>query len=184
MNCTQAEIAMMEHMEKSIHPATAHSLAKHVLTCELCREYYLAMDMAMDVLNDAELSVPPETFTQDIMTKIQRLPAYAAEEKEPRVSPVLRILWGLSAIALGIGLMFFFNPTWLASLAEAYPTISSILYALDTAWLFVTGLMERVTAAYQSASLNVSLLNFAIMFAFAMGVVLAVLQRSEKRTNK
>ena len=50
MDCQKAELAMMQYMEKNILPQTAHELARHVLSCENCREEFLALDEAIDFM--------------------------------------------------------------------------------------------------------------------------------------
>ena len=183
MDCNQAELAMMEHMEKTIQPACAHDLAQHVLSCETCREYYIGFDMAFEVLEDAELSAPPADFTQAIMTQVRKLPAHTPPE--PRASVALHIIWGLGAIILGVGLLLAFNPDWMAALTAASPIVYAAVNAVGTAGQFATGIIERVVSSNQAtyASSGLSAFNAALIFVVVMGVLLAVLQISEKRHN-
>ena len=181
MDCNQAELAMMEHMEKTIHPARARDLAEHTMHCESCREYYIGFDMALEVLNDAELSTPPADFTQNIMDQVLKLPAHSIPE--PRASTALRVLWGLGAIFLGIALLFAFNPEWLQALTAASPVIDGMLGALSTAHLFIAGVLENLTPANQTAGgslAGLSVFNVSLVFVFVVGALLLVLQRSEK----
>ena len=177
MDCNQAELAMMAHMEKTIQPAQAQDLAQHILKCQDCQEYYIGFDMAMDVLNDTELSAAPPDFTQAVMAQVHKLPAHT--KPEPVVISVsLRILWGLSAIALGIGLLFAFNPEWLASFA----VMDGILNGVGAIAQYVTGLVENLAPGYRSAS-GLTALNASVLFVAVIGVLLVVLQRSEKSHN-
>jgi len=180
MNCNQAELAMMEHMEKTIHPARARDLAQHVLECESCREYYLGFDMALDVLCDEELSTPPPNFTQTIMAQVYKLPAHTPPE--PSASPALRILWGLSAIFVGVALLFAFNPDWLSALTEASAAASSILYAMGAVQAFFVDVWEGLAPGYQASNVlaGLSVFNIALIFVVVVGALLLVLQRSEK----
>ena len=180
MNCNQAEVAMMEHMEKTIHPARARDLAQHVMDCESCREYYVGFDMALDVLSDPELSIPPADFTQNIMAQVIKLPAHTPPM--PSASPAIRVIWGLGAIFLGIALLFAFNPGWWQAVTAASPVFDSIFAALGTASLFLTELMEGMAPIAQSASgiAGLSMFNIALVFVFVVGALLLVLQRSEK----
>jgi len=184
MDCNQASIAMMEHMEKTIQPAQARDLATHVLECESCREYYIGLDMALDVLDDAELSIPPADFTPAVMSEVRKLPAHTPAEAVERASVALRVLWGLSAIFLGVGLLFAFNPEWLSAVTEASPVVQNVLGAMGTAWQFISGLIDGLVSSYQGANgSSLSVTSVAIVFVVIMGVLLVVLQRSEKSHN-
>ena len=180
MDCNQADLAMMEQMEKTIHPSRAKDLAAHLLNCESCREYYVGFDMALDVLSDAQLSVPPVHFTQNIMAQVRRLPAHTPSQ--PSVTPALRILWGLGAIFLGIALLFAFNPEWLQAITAASPAIDGMLTALGSARLFFADMLEGLAPASQGANgiAELSLFNVSLAFVFVMAALLLVLQRSEK----
>jgi len=177
MDCNQAQLAMMEHMEKTIHPARARDLTKHVLVCESCREYYIGFDMALEVLDDAELSTPPVDFTQRVMLEVCKLPAHSKP-----IALYLRILWGLGAIFLGIGLLFAFNPDWLTALADSSPIVASIINAMYTAREFVSGWLAEIPMPNQGTGL--SALNIAIVFVVTIGALLLILHRSEKREKR
>ena len=176
MNCNQAQLAMMEHMEKTIHPARARDLTKHVLVCESCREYYIGFDTALEVLDAAELSAPPVDFTQRVMLEVRKLPAHSKP-----IAMYLRVLWGLGAIFLGIGLLFAFNPEWLTTLADSSLIVAGVINALYTAREFVSGWLAELTASNQGT--GISTLNVAIVFVVAIGALLMVLHRSEKRAK-
>ena len=180
MDCNQAELAMMEHLEKTIHPARARDLAQHVLKCEPCREYYIGLDMALDVLSDEELSAPPVHFTQNIMAHVRKLPAYTQPEK--CATPAMRIMWGLGSIILGVALLFAFNPEWLQAVTAASPMLDGMLTALGSARLFVAGLIEGLMATPQGAVTIVGLpmIHVALVFVLVVGALLLVLQQSEK----
>ena len=180
MDCNQAEIAMMEHMEKTIHPARARDLALHVLKCEPCREYFVGFDMALDVLSDAELSTPPEDFTQKIMAQVRKLPAHTPPV--PVISPALRVIWGLGAIFFGIAMLFAFNPEWWQAVTAASPVVSGMIAAMQTAGQFLQGIAENFAPVNQSASVStgMSVFNLALVFVFVVGALLVVLQMSEK----
>ena len=175
MDCNQAELAMLAHMEKTIQPAQARDLAQHVMSCETCQEYYIGFDMAMDVLNDAELSIAPPDFTQLVMAQVQKLPPHTKPEPVS-ISLSLRILWGLSAIVLGIGLLFAFNPEWLT----AFPVVDNMLAAVNTLGHHTARLVDGLTAGYYGAEL---LLNASLVFVVVIGILLVVLQRTEKSHN-
>jgi len=180
MDCIQAELAMMEHMEKTIQPARAKDLARHVLDCETCREYYIGFDMAYDVLGDPELSEAPANFTHNIMTQVRKLPAHT--QPEPRASTAMRVMWGLGAIFLGVTLLFAFNPEWWQAITETSAVYESILAAIGAARLFVTEAFERLVSVNQAAGgfAGLSVVNVALVFVLVVGVLLFVLQRAEK----
>jgi len=180
MDCIQAELAMMEHMEKTIQPARARDLAEHVLHCEPCREYYIGFDMALDVLSDPELSVAPANFTHNIMVQVRKLPTHTPSE--PSASTAMRLLWGLGAIFLGVALLFAFNPEWWQALTASSAVYDSILTAMGTARLFIAEAWEALMPTTQSAgnSAGFTVFNMAIVFAFVVGALLLVLQISEK----
>ena len=183
MDCNQAEHAMMEHMEKTIQPARARDLAQHVLGCENCREYYVGLDMAFEVLGDAELSAPPADFTQTVMAQVRKLPAHTPPE--PSASVAMHILWGLGAIILGVGLLLAFNPDWLAALAAAFPVVYATINAVSTAGQFAINHLERLVSSNQAANATggLSPFNVALIFVVVVGILLVVLQRTEKSHN-
>ena len=176
MDCNQAQLAMMEHMEKTIQPTRARDLTKHILVCETCREYYIGFDMALDVLEDAELSAPPADFAQNVMSEVRKLPPYSKP-----VALYLRVLWGFGAIFLGIGLLFAFNPEWLTALTDSSPAIAGIINAMYVARGYITGWLADLTAANQGT--GITALNIAIIFAVTIGALLLILYRSEKRAK-
>jgi len=169
---------MMEHMEKTIQPARARDLALHVLDCETCREYYIGFDMALEVLEDEKLSIPPLDFTQKVMAQVNTMPAHSKP-----IPLSLRILWGLGAIFLGISLLFAFNPGWLTSLTEASPAIYTIISAMAAIRLSVTEALTEITASNQGQGVGLPMISIALVFVAIMVALLAVLQRSEKSTN-
>jgi len=176
MDCNQAQIAMMEHMEKIILPPRARDLAQHVMSCEDCREYYIGFDMALDVLNEPELSIAPPSFTNNVMAKVREMPVHSKP-----IPLFLRILWGFGGIILGVALLLVFNPGWVTALSGASPAIYTILNAVNNVQTTVTGWFAEWTVSYQESG-NL-MLHGALVFVVAVGALLLVLQRSEK-SNK
>ena len=174
MDCNQAQIAMMEHMEKTIQPPRARDLAQHVMVCEDCSEYYVGFDMALDVLNEPELSIAPISFTNNVMAKVREMPVHSKP-----IPLFLRILWGFGGIILGVALLLAFNPEWLTAMSEAFPVIYRILSAMSTVQATVSGWLANVQ--YQET--GSLMLHGALVFVVAVGALLLVLQRSEK-SNK
>ena len=177
MDCIQAELAMMAHVEKTIQPADARDLTQHLLSCETCREYFVGFDMALEVLEDAELSTPPVDFTQNVMAAVSKQPVHSRANE----SIVIRVLWGLGAIFLGIGLLFAFNPDWWNALTISQ-VADNMLSAIAGAGQFFVDLFEG-SSHYTANFAGASIFNIALVFVFVMGALLIVLQISEKRTN-
>jgi len=177
MDCIQAELAMMAHVEKTIQPADARDLTQHLLCCETCREYFVGLDMALEVLEDAELSTPPVDFTQNVMAAVSAQPVHTRASE----SIVIRVLWGLGAVFLGIGLLFAFNPDWWNALTISQ-IVDSVLGTVAGVGVFFVDLFEG-SGHYTTTFAGVSIFNIALVFVFVIGTLLIVLQMSEKRTN-
>jgi hypothetical protein len=189
MDCKQADIAMMQHMEKTISPADARDLAKHILRCENCREYFLAFDEAMDYMSEmdsveVELIEAPANFTMSVMEKVRQIPTYSNPIPTCRITTLMRCLWGSSAVFLGVSLLFIFNPDWLATLAAIYPAFAAVSNALDAASLFLGSAVVEFMQSIGSQSGNVATTGLTIstlIFLVMIGIVLFVLHRGEKR---
>jgi len=185
MDCKQSEIAMMQHMEKTITPADARSLAKHILACETCREYYLAFDEAMELLtDDIELTAPPEDFTKSVMTKINA--AANVAEKPAVVEAVsvvsdgqifIKIVWGIGAILMGFGLYFIFNPALLPEITIEHPAIDGFQHAFNALGQFLNQGVQRLSQMDISAQDSIGV--FALFFVIMLGGLLTVLHREE-----
>jgi len=179
MDCKKADLAMMQHMEKSIKPADARDLAQHILCCEQCREYFLAFDEAMECLTDAHPVEAPADFTESVMIQVRKLPVYTKQSRVSLPINIIQVLWGLSAILLGVGLLFILNPEWL----NAYPAVAEIINVLGVVPRFfgdrLDGFLQVFTAQADMPNINVVALIFAVM----VGVLLIVLHRSEKSVN-
>jgi len=181
MDCNQSELYIMQHFEKTIEPKHAKELAEHVLSCESCRELYLSMDDAMDFVMETthgrlELMEAPANFTESVMGKVRALPAYSKQTvavvvSSGGVSIVLRVLWGISAILLGVGLLFIFNPEWLAG---SYPVLESIMNSISNFGVAMVGAFEWLAQVSDPAAVgNLSII--ALLFVALTGSLLYVL---------
>ncbi|MCL2839274.1 MAG: hypothetical protein FWE05_00750 [Defluviitaleaceae bacterium] len=190
MKCNLAEILIMKHFEKTIEPADAKKLAEHVMVCQTCRELYLVLDEGIEFSGTADIAlessnIPPVNFTESVMKKVREIPAYAKTTPVVRADisggqMVLRVLWGFSAILLGIGLLFTFNPYMLASLLEAYPMMETLFGALSSLGTHSTAFFEWV--AQGTAYIAVDNLGIAaLFFVGVMGTLLFVLYNGENR---
>jgi len=176
MDCKQSEIAMMQHMENTITPQTAKDLAKHVLSCKNCREYYIAFDEAMEFSLDENFAMveAPTDLTKNIMNAIKKDPLYTQSGQK-----LLHVLWGFSAILMGIGIYLVFNPMLLAELA-GYPIVSAINNTLTN---LGQGFANALQPLVMDATLNNSLGIAALFFACMLGGLLTVLYQGERSIN-
>ena len=181
MKCKQAELLIMHHFEKTIEPADATKLAKHVMECEACRELYLVLDEGMEFAAE-EAELPPVDFTESVMDKVRELPVYVKPVAKADISEmVLRVLWGFSAIILGVVLFFIFNPDTLASLSAAYPVVNSVIGALASMGATVAVVFEWVSqdGVFAAGDMGIA----ALLFVGVMGALLYVLHNGEKSLN-
>jgi len=195
MDCQKAEILIMQHFEKTIKPANASKLAKHVLTCELCRELYVTLDEAMDFANttNEELTPAPESFTNSVMAMVRAEEPYAkavlvtaeaASQMEVTITKpetggvILRIIWGFSAILLGVVMLFIFDPDLFYSVAGGYPIMEILADGLASAALFFDNAADWFI---QGASFSAEYMGItALLFVAVMGTLLFVLHSGEK----
>jgi len=182
MDCKQAEIAMMQHMEKTITPQDAKALAEHVLSCATCREYYLMFDEAMECLTDEDfiLEAPPADFTKSVMTKV----GVFAEKVEPPItveSLLMKALWGIGAVFIGAALYFILNPEMLPSFTIATPVVDGFLYTINTIGnAFAQGVNQM---AQIDVSIDSSLSVIALFFTIVLGGLLTILHSEENHAG-
>jgi hypothetical protein len=153
MDCEKYESFIMQHFEKTIQPADAQKLAKHVLACEGCRDLYLAMDIA----NEGVVSEAPEGFTEAVMVKIREEDVYSQ-------GMTLRVVWGLCALLLGVGLLLF--PEGVLS------AFYSFVEVINTGAENTAQLGHSLSAEFFGIT--------ALLFVAVMGTLLYVLHSGEK----
>lgn len=146
MTCENFQDLIMNHFEEKNSPQETKTLAEHLLTCEECRELYTTMDNAYE----AEIIQAPDTLTQNIMSAIR---------KEQQKSPSFRLIWGISA--LFIGLMLLINPYALAETVYS----SSVLDSL-----------AAIAASFPAEEIGV----YALLLTALTGALLYVLHNGEK----
>jgi hypothetical protein len=185
MNCSGAEVAIMQHMEKIISASDAKELAAHVLECERCREYYLAFDETMEYAASAEAKwyEAPANFSAAVMAKVNAFvspkPAVEAIRRKGRLT--LYILWGISAVLFGVALFFAFNPELFTNLANSYQLFSIIESALTN----IRAIIGQIT---ESAMRNTSFVESgfgiaALLFTLLLGALLFVLHKEQEETE-
>ncbi|MDR1663659.1 MAG: hypothetical protein LBR83_01880 [Clostridiales bacterium] len=193
MDCEKANEAMLQHMDGKIKPAKAAALARHVLKCQSCREYFLAFDEAMEDFNGTNpapgvITEAPEGFAASVMTKISALPAYA-----PAVSPetgkavadiVTRVFWGLCAVLMGLALGLAYNRDAVAEFLSTRPELSAMT---DAVGAFLSGcgaafdrFLVMISQVGSATSVQAGGSITALGFALVIGSVLFIIYRGEK----
>jgi len=189
MNCSKAQDLIMSHVEKTINPKEAKSLFNHVNSCSACREMYLLMDEAAEIDDLEALTEAPEGFTEAIMNMVAKEAYVDAVAEAPASvtaggSLALRILWGFSAIILGVLLFVTLNPDVVTNLAGYNTAIDSMLYAVnglsDIIGVAVTNIIEAFSGG---AVLTGTLGYFALVFVVIVGILFFILSRQEKITK-
>ena len=192
MDCTQSEIAIMQHVEKTITPEDARQLAKHVLTCKTCREDYLMFDEIIECLEDESFEIvsAPEGFTASVMTKV-RDSVISAEEfvfvKQNQIAVsgsnlVTRVLWGFSAVFIGIGLYFILNPDMFAALTATSPVMEGIVTSLSELGIHLSQGFQQLALADYAVESGVGIM--ALFFVMILGGLLAVLHHNEQSVKE
>ena len=182
MDCKQAEIAMMQHMEKTITPQDAKELAEHVLSCASCREYYLAFDEMMECVSDEDfiLETPPADFTKSVMAKVGEL-AEKNEKIKMSESILMKVVWGISAVFMGAALYFILNPEMLPSFAITTPVVDGFLSAMGMVGnAFAQGFSQL---AQIGVSIDNSLSVIALFFTIVLGGLLTLLYNEETHSK-
>ncbi|MCL2287059.1 MAG: hypothetical protein FWC32_11945 [Firmicutes bacterium] len=184
ITCAKAEIAMLSHMEGTLSSEDAQILAQHVEKCELCREYYLAFDEVMEYAasDEADWQEAPANFTATVMAEVNKMSLYtkpAVEAIRRKGMATLHILWGVSAILLGVALFFAFNPQHLATLTSSYPIFDNIAVFLAGA---ATPLDQVLYSTMQNHTIESSLGIAALLFVLILGSLLVVLHKQQEET--
>ena len=122
MECSQAEIYIMQHFDKTIKPKNAQKLAKHILTCENCRELYFTMDEAAEFAEATDFTEAPEGFAESVMKEVRRVAPAIPEKKEEK--SVLRLVWGFCALIMAVCMFVMQDLTRLTN--RLVPLIDSI----------------------------------------------------------
>jgi len=179
MDCRKAETAVMRHIEKLLQPAEARDLTKHILKCEDCRTLYLMMDESADIYAmpaESLSEMPAAGFTERVMALVH------AEETVHETAAVtvndiiLRVLWSLSGVAVGVLMLLVMNPDWAASIALQNAFGYAGMYMEEvTAWLSRSEVLHVVV----NSSLGVA----ALVFAGLIGGLLYGLHRGENTAH-
>ena len=176
MKCSQTEIFTMRHFEKTISHKDAAQLAKHLMHCENCREFYVAFEDAHEV---QKLYAAPADFTESVMGKVRKVaPPSVAASALDAWQILSRVVWGVGTVILGIVMLFALNPGLLDALTSAYPAIYAATTAIASVGAFVNQAVDLLVQADVSfASDNLGFI--ALFFVAVMGTLLYVLHRGE-----
>jgi len=182
MNCELAEILVMKHMEQTILPGEKEVLHTHMTECDSCREYYLAFDEVLEyAANENTLWIEtPANFTANVMGEIKKAQP-ALENEKVRSSIGLHILWGASAILLGVALFFMYNPAYFTNLTELFPTLANISAWVARVWAAIARTMDSILQSQQTIETSIGVTALAMVLV--MAILLVVLHRSEKVTH-
>ncbi|MCL1843798.1 MAG: hypothetical protein FWF79_08295 [Defluviitaleaceae bacterium] len=163
MKCKKAEKFFMQYFEKKIEPKNAIKLAKHIKTCENCRELYLVFDEAA-VFNEnpgQKLEPVPQNFTDSVMAAIS---ADAKNAAYGKAKSLAQMIFGGAAIIFGLLLAFVFEP---------------VVGAFSGAGLFMRDVAERFSQS--DALLSVENMGVvALLFVAIPGILLYILQNGER----
>ncbi|MCL2372388.1 MAG: hypothetical protein FWC78_03185 [Defluviitaleaceae bacterium] len=171
MDCKQSELAMMQHFDKIIHPKTARKLAKHILTCQSCRELFLLMDESAEI----ELVEAPAGFTQTVMAKVNTAGAYSPQDRLAFPG----MLWGLVAIIAGALLIAVANTDLINTITNGYPLMEMIMYVFGDAVVAVRMTAERFMHGIRELNLDGWLSISALALSMMMIGLLAVLYKDD-----
>jgi len=180
--CKQIDNLLLKHIEKTLSTDEARRLAKHVLECENCREYYLAFDEAAEYAETMEMHEAPANFTSNVMLAVSQIPQPIAVRKSIAQKVELALTWGLSLLLLTIIVFLAYNPDYLMSLANVYPIIASVVSVMLIARDFFVDMgqwLVQQAALYGSENI---LGIAALVFMLISGSLLFVLQKEEEKS--
>jgi hypothetical protein len=169
MDCKKADIALLQYAEKTIKPAAASALAKHVLTCENCRELFLAFDEAIESAGSLT-DEAPAGFTENVMKEIHKLPPHIKIKDTLVSDTIMRVFSGVCALLMGFGLLLAETP-----LSNMFTAAGGMIQN-SIHWFLYAGSQLGATASAAFPSLAIS----ALFFLCIVGAALAVLLRNEK----
>jgi hypothetical protein len=186
MDCKSAGDAMLLYADKKIKPAKASALAKHLLTCESCKEYFMAFEEMSEAALSEEFKMEeaPAGFTESVMKKVGRLPVC-----EPRYANLpdilIRVFWGLSAVIIGAALFLMYNTDASAAFIAAYPRLEGFARYINALGVSLTQAFDLSASALINLgtenALDIQSGFLALFFVALLAIVLFVLQRGEHR---
>ena len=174
MDCEKAGILMLKHFDKNIKTKESLMLAKHVLHCESCREYYLALDESFEI----DQVEAPVSIGINVMAEVNKLNLYKKHEKRS----LLPVFWGISIVLTGILLFITLSPDWVASMQYRFPAINSISVFLHNIGEIFTVFQQDISEVIGTGA-NITNAFIALALAGLIAALLIVLSQGEKRIN-
>ena len=167
MKCENAQDAVMLYHEKRIKPFKSFALYRHINKCADCRELFLAMDELSEF--GAE-TVAPDNFTEIVMAKVAKLPAYRALPKNTGTDWFYLAACAY-ALLLAIGFFVLYQVDYVALNLPANENVAAVLATLSQ--------VGEQVAIYATDALS----NFGLYFlilTIVLGIVLAFVVQNEK----
>jgi len=184
MDCNLAQQLIMKRADAKIDGKDALELHEHVSNCGDCRETYLVFDECMEALmafeNSEAEAIAPADFTRSVMAKVGGVTHSTEEIEKVKESGwvVLKLLWGFSAIILGVVLFLLFNPNVLETLINRYPVLENTLAGFEQAFTFLQGGISTFVQGIDMSSTG-TMSVFALLFVTLMSILLFVLHSNE-----
>jgi len=166
MKCENAQDAVMLYHEKRLKPFKSFALYRHIHKCADCRELFLAMEDLSEL--NAETNAP-DNFTDMVMAKVAKLPAYEVLPKNSGTD-WLYLAACAYALLLAIGFSVLYQVDYYVSL----PTNEYVSAFLDT-----LSQIGSQAAAYATSTLSDFGLYFLIL-TVVLGLALALVIQKEK----
>jgi len=180
--CKQIDNLLLKHIEKTLSTDEARRLAKHVLECESCREYYLAFDEAAEYAETMEMAEAPANFTSNVMLAVSQIQPVVAVRKRFAYKVEMALTWGLSLLLLAIIVFLAYNPDYFLSLANVYPMLAvaaGVMLAIGDFFMGLGQWFAQQAVLYGSENLfGIA----ALVFMFISGSLLFVLQKEEEKS--
>jgi len=167
MKCENAQDAVMLYHEKRIKPFKSLALYGHINKCADCRELFFAM-VELGEFN-AEAGVP-DNFTDTVMMKVAKLPAYEALPKNTGTDWIYLAACAY-ALLLAVGFSILYQVDYVLFSLPTNEHISAVLATLSQ--------VGSQAATYATDTLS----NFGLYFlalTVVLGLVLALVIQNEK----
>jgi len=171
-SCKLAENLIMKHIENSLVPKEANTLAKHVLKCKTCREFYLAIDKAAEI----EIVEAPANFAASVMERIKLEPL---AERQTALSWVKKAaVSGIGLILIAIAFILAYSPTFAPAMTIFFGEVLAVLFLVRD---FAVDIIRLFTP---EVNLNITLISFAALVLMLISGGLAfVLQQGDKEKS-
>jgi len=184
MDCKQADIAMLKHMEQTITPQDAVRLSQHVMECEHCREHYLMFDQVMELAVTSEnWDIAPPNFTTAVMAKVAANVVVQTTPQAPanKIRIAFHVTWGICAMFFAAILFFAYNPTLVNNLADMSPAFAGVVAAINSIGALFSNMMESFLQSADTLTIANSLSIAALVFVLVLSSLLIVLHKQDEK---